>query len=363
MRLVFIAASLLTTAAATHAQTVSIYGLLDLGVEYVSNVGSAGNSLKRMPGQTGSLPSRLGFRGSENLGQGLSALFVLEQGLLPDTGVQNQGGRMFGRQSFVGISSPWGTLAFGRQYTMTVWSLFDADILGPGIYSSSSLDSYIPNARADNAITWRGAFGGVSLGVTYSLGRDAVNAGPSPAGTNCAGESANNSRACREWSALVKYDSTNWGAAVSIDEFRGNAGAFGGLVSSALSDTRVSANGYVKFGRTKVGGGLIRRNNEGSAATPRSDLWYLGAAHLVTTALTVDAELFRLAYDNSSNRAALAATRVTYALSKRAAVYATAGHIRNEGALALSVSAGAPGSNPAAGAPQSGFTLGVRHLF
>ena len=364
MKASFITVGLIAATGTLHAQTgVSIYGLLDTGIEHVTNVGTAGSGLTRMPGQTGSLPSRLGFRGTEDLGGGLSASFVLEQGLLPDSGSLGQGGRAFGRQSFVGLSGPWGSVTLGRQYTMLFWSLVDADILGPNIYSSSSLDSYIPNARADNSIAYRGKFGGFTAGAMYSLGRDAVNAGPSPAGTNCAGEGATDSKACREWSVLAKYDAPSWGAAVAVDEIRGGAGAFGGLTSSTSRDRRVSANGYYKMGATKLAAGMIRRDNEGNAVTPRSNLWFIGASHPLTSVMTLDAELFRLDFKGSTNHATLGAVRLTYQLSKRSAIYATAGHIANRGALALSVSAGAPGSNPAAGESQTGVMLGVRHSF
>ncbi len=349
--------------AAAQTQGVSVYGILDTGVEYVNHVGAAGTSLKRMPGQTGALPSRIGFRGSEDLGDGLRAIFTLEQGLLPDTGTFGQGGRAFGRQSYVGLSGTWGALTFGRQYTMLFWSLIDADILGPGVYSSSSLDSYIPNARADNSIAYRGTFGGFTAGATYSLGRDAINAGPTPAGTNCAGEGTPDSRACREWSALAKYDAANWGGALAVDEIRGGAGAFGGLTNSALRDQRISVNGHFKFASTKLAAGLIRRNNDGSAATPRSDLWYVGAAQSLSDFWTLEGQVFRLSFKDSGNRATLGALRLSYLLSKRTMVYATAGHIVNDGTLALSVSAGQPGSNPAAGVSQTGAMVGVRHSF
>jgi predicted porin len=245
---------------------------------------------------------------------------------------------------------------------MYFWSLLDADILGPNVYGSASLDSYIPNARADNALAYRGTFGGLTFGATYSFGRDAVNAGPSPAGTNCAGENPADKKACREWSAMVKYDSASWGAALAVDELRGGPGAFAGLTGSAMTDTRVSANGYVKLGNLKVGAGLIRRDNEASAATPRSDLWYFGAAYVVSV-IVIDGELFRLKVKNSGNRATLAALRGTYNLSKRTAVYATVGRVDNDGTLALSVSGGQVGSNPAPGTGQTGLMLGVRHAF
>lgn len=75
------------------AQGVTLYGLLDASVEHLTDVGQGGASLNRMPGLTGSVPSRIGLRGSEDLGGGLRALFTMEQGLALDAGVLNQGGR------------------------------------------------------------------------------------------------------------------------------------------------------------------------------------------------------------------------------------------------------------------------------
>lgn len=357
-----IASALAAACGVTYAQSVTVYGIVDAAVEHLKGVGSPGGTLDRMPSLTGSVPSRLGFRGNEDLGGGLRALFTLEQGFGPDTGMLNQGGRMFGRQAFVGLSDYWGAVTLGRQYTMLYWSLLDADILGPSIYSSSSLDNYIPNARSDNTVAYKGTFGGLTLGATYSLGRDTVNAGPSPSGTNCPGESATDSKACRAWSALAKYDAQAWGVALAVDEQRGGPGAFGGLTSSALKDTRVSANGYFKLGDAKIAAGVISRDNEGAPAAARSDLWYVGASYSIGPVL-IDGEVFQLRYKSNDNKALLGAVRATYFLSKRTALYATTGHINNDGSLAISVSSGAPGSAPAPGTSQTGFATGIRHVF
>lgn len=352
-----------TTAGAAHAQGVTIYGLIDASVEHLTNVGASGGSLTRMPGLTGSVPSRLGFRGSEDLGGGMKAVFTLEQGIGVDSGTLNQGGRSFGRQAYVGLSGPWGSVTLGRQYSMLFWSQLDADILGPSAYGSGSMDSYLPNARVDNAIAYRGTFGGFTVGATFSPGRDAVNAGPSPSGTNCAGENADDSKACRQWSVLAKYDAATWGLALAMDELRGGTGAFAGLTSSSLKDRRATAAGWAKFDALKIGAGVIERRNDGSTTTPRSRLLYAGAAYAVTPAITIDGEVFKLDYKHSANGALLVALRGTYSLSKRTAVYATAGHMGNDGTLALGVSNAAAGNGPAAGESQSGFAMGVRHAF
>jgi len=358
------AALALAACGATHAQSsVTLYGLVDAAVEHLTNASATGGSVTRMPGLTGSAPSRLGFRGTEDLGGGLKAVFTLESGFGVDNGSLNQGGRMFGRQSFVGLSGDWGTLTLGRQYSMLFWSQLDADILGPNAFGSGSLDSYLPNARVDNAVAYRGTFSGLTVGATYSFGRDSVNAGPSPSGTNCAGENGTDTQACRQWSVLAKYDTPTWGAALAVDEIRGGAGAFAGLTSSQMKDRRSTVAGWAKFGALKVGTGLIARDNDAAPTNPRSNLWYVGASYPIAAALVLDGQVFKLDTKNSANGATLYAVRATYHLSKRTAVYATAGHISNDGATALSVSNAAAGSAPAAGGSQTGLAVGVRHTF
>lgn len=342
--------------------SVTVYGVFDTGIEYVNNVGAGRDNVFRMPNATGTVPSRWGLRGTEDLGSGLKSVFVLESGYAPDSGSAGQGGRLFGRQALVGLAGPWGQVAFGRQYTMTFWGLLDSDILGPNVYGSGSFDSYLPNSRADNAVTYKGTFGGLTVGGSYSFGRDAVNAGPSPVGTNCGGENPADKSACREWSAMIQYATTSWGVSAVYDSLRGGPGAFGGLTKSSLKDDRISLGGYVILDRTKIGAGLIRRDNEGSI-TPRSDLWYGGASYDITPAVTLSGQIYYLNFHDSPNRAMLYAARAAYAFSKRTSVYATAGFIDNGGQLALSVSAGAAGSAPAPGANQFGTMVGVKHIF
>lgn len=91
----FIAAIPLLIALPAVAQSnVTIYGIIDNGVEYVSNVNAAGKSVVKMPANT-SITSRLGFKGTEDLGGGMTANFVLENGFTPDTGGLAQGEAAF----------------------------------------------------------------------------------------------------------------------------------------------------------------------------------------------------------------------------------------------------------------------------
>jgi predicted porin len=153
----------------------------------------------------------------EGLGGGMRATFVLENGFGPDTGVQGQGNRLFGRRANVGLRTALGAFTLGRQVDMTYVSTLKADIMGPNLYSMSNMDGYLHNARRDNAIGYMGKFGDVSVGGTYSFGRDASNAG-GPAAANCAGEVPGESQACRQVTALLAYDTKTFGVATAYDK-------------------------------------------------------------------------------------------------------------------------------------------------
>ena len=355
-------ALLLMGTQAVHAQSnVEVYGLLDVAVEHVTNANAAGDSLTRMPSLSGGLaPSRIGFRGTEDLGDGLKLVFTLESGFSPDTGMSGQGNRLFGRQSWIGLSGKWGTVTMGRTYSMIYISFLESDVIGSSQFSIGSLDGYLI-ARHDNSVAYRGVFGPLTVGATYSLGRDASAAG-GPNGTNCGGEVASDKRACRNWSAMLKYDAGIWGLVGAHDTYHGGAGALApfSLTSSALSDSRTHAGGYVKFGTLKLAGGYVKRDNEGSSTMPKSDLGYLGVSYPVTPLLVLDAQASRLKFKNSERSAKLLVVRANYLLSKRTSVYVMAGNINNDGDAAVALSAG---GSVGTGLAQTGVLTGIKHSF
>lgn len=149
--------------AQVHAQSsVTIYGVADAGVD-VSRAGS-GTGYRVISG--GSQGSRLGFRGAEDLGSGLSAVFRLEQGMALDDGMLGQGGRVFGREASVGLSSRvYGTILAGR-LPLPV-SLLQSNVdafnwMGSGgaislTRSSTATTQVLPqvvSARIDNAVEY-----------------------------------------------------------------------------------------------------------------------------------------------------------------------------------------------------------------
>jgi len=358
------------------AQNVTIYGILDTGVEYVSHASSAGSGVVRMPSTTGELPSRWGLTGSESLGNGYKAIFTLESGLALGSGTLNQGGRMFGRQAFVGIDGPLGTLTFGRQYSMMLWSLLSSDFIGPSIYALGSLDAWIANARSDNTVAYRLAHNGLSVGASYSFGRDASPTGGtnSPGQGTCAGQIVGNAAACREWSLLARYDAANWGATASYDRQQGGPGAmanmFNGLAPLALgqsgdSDTRLLLSAYGKArGWTLSALWLNRRVDATTAPTPgvTSNTYVIEAAYQLSPSWVVDGMVLRVIDRAQNTRATMEALRATYSLSVRTAVYAQVAALQNSANAAYSVSSGGP-STPPKGEGQVGAMLGMRHTF
>jgi predicted porin len=355
------ACSTLAMFGTAHAQSsVTVYGLLDAAVDYNTNVDTTGRSRTWMPSLGGGMfPSRLGFKGSEDLGNGLKAIFTLEQGIYLDSGASGQGNRLFGRQAWVGLAGSWGQLTLGRNYNMLYNSMPEVEIIGPTQYGLGSLDAAIPNGRTDNSVAYKGTFGAVTAGASYSLGRDTSNAG-GPGGTNCGGENGVDAQACREWSAMLRYDTPAWGLTSAYDRKNGGSGAAAGLVRSDQNDSRLHVGGYTKFGAWRLALGGVVRNNEGSALTPRSNLYYFNGAYKLNGAVTVDGLAGRLDYRDSANDTNLTMLRVIYDFSKRTSTYAAIGHVANKGAAAVALSAG---GSVGAGMAQNGFITGIKHSF
>ncbi|GGX93732.1 membrane protein [Pseudoduganella dura] len=360
MRMAAAGALALLAAGAAQAQSnVTIYGIIDGAVAHVDNTNANGDSVTKMPSLTGSFPSRIGFRGTEDLGGGLSAVFTLESGFGPDTGAMGQGNRLFGRQASVGLKGKWGTLTLGRQINMTYIATQKADVLGPNLFAIGSIDAYLPNARSDNAIGYLGNFDGIVAGATYSFGRDASSAG-GPAATGCAGESAVDSKACRQVTALLGYEIKAYGINASYDKLYGNTGAANGLTSSSNYDRRVTVNGYWMLGGTRLGAGVVDRKTDAATGVTESELYYLGVSHPLNPLLTLDAQVARKNVKRSGDDTNMAVARLTYYLSTRTALYGALGIMDNDGAAAIALDAG---GTAGAGKAQKGIMAGLRHHF
>lgn len=353
---------------AAQAQTgnIQIFGILDQAAEIASHVNAGnGTSATQYRLGLGSVPSRLGFRGSEDLGGGLKAIFTLEGGINLDTGTSGQGSRMWGRQAMVGLQGDWGQVTLGRLYMMRYFAMFDGDFFGAGSQGTGTIDAGIPNARADNAISYRYNPGGAGFsgGVNYSFGRDTVSAN-NPAAAGCAGESTI-AKQCSEYSAMLRYEGSNWAVAASYDKMYGGISTtYGGLTNPDLTDSRAVINGYVKFGKdSKLGWGWLARNNEGSATTPKSNLvWISGETHL-SEPVVLTGMLAQIKYKDSANKASVLALRANYWFSKRTTVYVSEQYVANKGTLAVAASTNSSGTGPLPGDSQNALQIGIGHSF
>lgn len=184
--------ALLASACAVHAQsTVTVYGIADASVRYtdglnVKNAAAVDSATAVSSGVNNT--SRFGFRGSEDLGGGMAAIFHLESGINLDTGVQTNTDKFFDRASYMGLKANWGTVTMGRQTTVLADALSPVDPLGVrfagfnpnvGIAALSAHGlgiTYGPSGstsgayRLDNSIKYAGKFSDLTVRAMHAFG-------------------------------------------------------------------------------------------------------------------------------------------------------------------------------------------------
>ena len=176
----FALATGLATLGAAHAQSqVTIFGVIDTAISRYQVTG--GTKLTEM-NTDGIQSSRIGFRGTEDLGGGLRATFWIEGALAGDTGA---GAFSFERRATVGLMGPWGEVRFGRDYTPTynVQSDFSGPWVTNGVGESmvyraratfygNSNAGQTTHVRASNAINYLlpKSLGNLSGQIMYALG-------------------------------------------------------------------------------------------------------------------------------------------------------------------------------------------------
>jgi general bacterial porin, GBP family len=274
-----------------HAQSsVSLYGSIDEGLEYVSNIG--GHSAYALVSNTQQFGSSWGLKGQEDLGGGLKAVFQLENGFDLSNGATLQSGQIFGRQAYVGLTSDnFGTLTLGRQYDSVVD--FVAPLSAAGAWGGTlfahpfDADNLNESFRIDNSIKYTSAsYSGLQLGAVYGL-------------SNQAGAFADN----RAWSIGARYQNgplTAAAAFMNVDN--ASANSTGAVVDSPYmsAQQRVAGGGLnYAFGPAVFGlvythtdiidrpdfadGTLKFDNVELNAKYNVSSSWYVAAMYLYTS--------------------------------------------------------------------------------
>jgi predicted porin len=221
------------TIPALAQSSVTLYGLIDEGIDFTNNAG--GHQVYEMTSGYAQ-GSRWGLKGTEDLGGGVSAIFQLESGFNVNSGALAQGGRLFGRQAFAGVAGEhFGTLTLGRQYDSVVDYLAMTTANGNwGGYAFShpyDNDNTDNTFRLNNTIKYASTmFGGFSFGGTYSFSNDTGFA-------NNRQMSAGAQYAIGDWllaAAYLNADNPAMTSGGAISGAAASAGADGNFVSSRL---------------------------------------------------------------------------------------------------------------------------------
>lgn len=299
-----IALAVLAASGVASAQSsVSIYGIADVWFGGVK----AGGVTQTKVDSGGVSASRFGFKGVEDLGGGLKANFVLEQGFNMDDGTQATAGQAFSRQSYVGFSGGFGEVRLGR--TMSPFD--DINPLAMATFESALAPernvwrTLAYNTNPANTIYYASpVISGFSGAASYSLGEDKNTVAP-----------AFNNKAGRTASFNVKYE----GGPVYVG-FAYQAEKTAGL---AQSQKFLRLNGSYDFGMVKLLADFGRVSDVGNVDGNKATEWQLGADVPVNSALTLSA-----GYARSKDNAALGNAKrsgvgfaANYALSKRTSVY------------------------------------------
>lgn len=338
-------AVLASFAGVASAQTsVTAYGVLDMALQREDN-GAAVNATKTALDSGIQSGSRLGFKGTEDLGGGLNAHFVLEMGMNADTGLSSQGGVLFGRQAFVGLGGGFGTVNLGRQYAPIFLATdavdpFDAGIIGgtAGVGTSTGgiLTMFGTPFRTNNTINYTtNNLGGFTGSLAYSLGEQA--------GNNTAGRQLGVSGTYANGPILVTA------AYHKADNIPGGA-----ILADATKIGFVGAT--YDFKVVKLAAAYGKTTNDLDTVDNKD--WMLGVTVPVGpgnilgtyTRVTNDA----ISTDNKSNQIAVG---YTYDLSKRTNLYTSFSRTAND----ANVNGG--GLAAGNGLTDKMFNVGIRHKF
>ena len=307
---------------------VTIYGVADAGLVHESG-GPAGAITALNSGIASG--SRLGFKGKEDLGGGTSAYFVLENGFNIDTGTAAQGGLLFGRQAYVGVSGTLGAVTLGRQYSPYYRAMRDVSDPFCAGFAGRAGNIMVSNTRLDNMAAYASPkFHGLSADLAMGFGEQAgdskknralstaLNFTDGALTASLAWHQQQNASAADHSSNALLAMRYNFGVAEVSAGYADNRGLAGARSNDAILGLGIP------FGPWRVIASVIRHDDTRASARDASQ-WALGA---------------------------------TYALSKRTDLYAAYARISNKNGAAFKV-----GNATYDGSGNAGANLGIRHGF
>ncbi|MBN3787327.1 porin [Burkholderia sp. Ac-20353] len=358
-----------------HADnSVTLYGIVDTGIMYIHNSGGKATQIMMASGTESG--SRWGLKGSEDLGGGLKTIFQIENGFNSTSGSLGQGGRMFGRQAYVGLSdaNAWGTVTLGRQYDPLidlVQPVQGDNYLGGFFSSPGDIDNADNSVRINNAVKWSSpSWSGLQLSAMYSFGGVAGTVG---SGQTYSGAAAYTNGPLAVAAGYLHVDNGNGSVAqrtkTSADSlFNSSVNA---AYASARSVNIARAGGRYTLGAFTLGGyySYSQYNPDASSAFVRSEKYHNGSVYAVWQASP--ALLTELGYNylrsvgDSSAKYHQFSLGADYNFSKRTDVYAVAsyGHASGENGAGSAQAVIGSIDVDAGKSSQAIVTVGLRHRF
>ncbi len=337
---------------ANAQSTVTVYGRIDAGVNYQTNqltgqVNSSGTPINGSQWTAGGNEwgtSLFGFKGTEDLGGGLKALFTLESGFSSANGVANGGGVLWNRRSLVGLSGDFGTLKIGRDLTLpsdVVWSL---DPAGQQAMSTSTLVKGRNWPQTSNQVQYTTPdMSGFFAQGMYGFGGVAGS-------TNDASSSG----------FLLAYVKAGLELKAMYDVAHDANGQYSSLFQYSKE---LTLGATYTFDKVKLFAGYQNLSAPaviGTQGNPdQADQFWLGINYQVTPALTLIGAGYHVNLDQNTGNANLLMLGANYNLSKRTLLYASIGGLHNSALTTFAIETG----NSAPGVNQNAFYTGVSVSF
>lgn len=356
--------------AQAQAQTssVTIYGRVVAGVDFLTNAGTNGTGTRWSAANNQWGTSMIGFKGTEDLGGGTNAFFLLESGFNSTKGAFNgsdtsNGTALFNRRSYVGLSSASaGSVKFGKNLFINndIWYL---DPTGQQAIGTASLVNGRNWPGASNIIEYNSPdMGGFTVGLQTSLGEKpgSFNGGVTNAGTSDG----------RKDGISLAYQKNGLELRVIYDTVRDANGNYSDIW---VHSKELIVGGTYKFDKLKmfVGWENLRAADAVSGAPDRANQYWIGANYDVTPQFQLVGGWFHVNANNASvsstgvgnggGTANMYMAGVNYFLSKRTLLYVDVGTVRNGTGASHQLENG--GNLGVSGLKQTGGYFGIAHSF
>jgi predicted porin len=347
-RLAVIASLAAVVNSSSAASSLTTYGSIDAGLRNLSNTNAVGDSTLTM-GSNGTFRSnRLGFKGVEELGDGLAVNFVIESGFNTGTGaLNNTNNILFQRESHVGLSLGGHAVDLGNQYTLAYRTGLKFDPFAYRYPSITYALSASAGTRKTNDIQYTGKFGAVTAMAEYALGE--VTGSTRDGATRALG---------------ATYDDGTLKLGASYSAGRPNTGT--AAVAKYMDSAHYNLGGSYTAGAVQVSAGYVNSVQKTATSDTRSKWRWAGVSYKFDARWALTGAWYRNQAFNTTATAAAAAghakkdlfmTGMTYNLSKRSNLYAEIDVNKLNGGYATG------GTTKLNQSRQTGMSAGIMHMF